>query len=956
MRRSPRVAVVAVTVALLGLLGAFGAPGYLSPERTDAATLNATAADTGDGVLMLVRGTGFAPGRDVRLFWHHPTDSTVYAQASESGEVIAAVPMPDAHHAALDGDASTIDLIADDGVTTARTEFAVYNSGLPETASLGGALASRVEVNGEPRFLLGANYPWMNYGNDFGSNGWGSYGVRTSAQYDADFAAMAADGAHVVRWWLFADGRAGIDFAPDGTPLRVQPEAYADLDRALEIAREHNIYLQLVLFDVGVLANPFYYGGVKMGGHTDMFTDPVKRAELVNNVVRPLAQRYADDPMILSWELMHRPEEAIHDLPTQQPNPAYAPVSMAQFWSFASAASQMIHLYAQDNVTVGSASLKWHRVWTDAFAAARGLPQLHLDYYTTRFEPWMTCCETDDAELGTTSWSPLGQPAWSLGLDRPIIVGRIDMPAGAVVGVLDALLANGYGGALGWSARPQDTADGTAMDWDALAAWDAQHSSLTAIDPPPADGGKPAGGGGAGGGGGGGGSAAATSTSTATHESGGAAPPPTRTPTAVSSVPEDEGVTPIATNTRTSTATSTQTSTAAATQTPTVTAVATNTRTSTATHTSTNTYTATTAATQTPTSTRTPTPVPPAPTATPTIGGGCVSNCGTPRYFCDTWTGGGFCDDYRQKGSGATHVPFPAAGDPYSFDALSSTYTTYVTEGPAPADGLRAFSSNEHFMTVIEDGQFGMGVLRLQQPFDFAGREGHVHFDIDLKTSARRYVRFMLSPDLTKVLTDDRQADQVRPADAFDLWFVNGTFLGRVYRGGSEQGGFNIWNPRYYGQDNVRDSVDVYVTRNHVRILVNGEQFVSESVPDMGFDRAYVYLLQVSYNPCKDGECSENLQMFHWDNVAFDGPVLARNSLTASGRRDVVFNAYSADSCSVNGVAAAPAGLATWGHWMTWVANLPDDGTSVGVGNISCDYSFSQDGSQVPRGLEIVKR
>ena len=30
--------------------------------------------------------------------------------------------------------------------------------------------------------------------------------------------------------------------------------------------------------------------------------------------------------------------------------------------------------------------------------------------------------------------------------------------------------------------------------------------------------------------------------------------------------------------------------------------------------------------------------------------------------------------------------------------------------------------------------------------------------------------------------------------------------------------------------------------------------------------------------------------MFHWDNVAFDGPTLPMNSLTPAGSEDVVFN------------------------------------------------------------------
>ena len=109
----------------------------------------------------------------------------------------------------------------------------------------------------------------------------------------------------------------------------------------------------------------------------------------MNNVIRPLAQAYGSEPMIASWELMNEPEWILSDLPQPAVNGNTQPVTMQQFWSYGSAASQMLHLYTHSMVTVGSASLKWNAVWTDAFAAAHGLPQLHLDFYQTHYYPWI---------------------------------------------------------------------------------------------------------------------------------------------------------------------------------------------------------------------------------------------------------------------------------------------------------------------------------------------------------------------------------------------------------------------------------------------------------------------------------------------------------------------------------------------------------------------------------------
>ncbi len=358
--------------------------------------------------------------------------------------------------------------------------------------------------------------------------------------------------------------------------------------------------------------------------------------------------------------------------------------------------------------------------------------------------------------------------------------------------------------------------------------------------------------------------------------------------------------------------------------------------------------------------------------ATAAVGAACVSNCGDPRNFCDSWSGG-FCDDFRRKASGSTQLPFPATGDPYSFSCMSSTNTASAADQPYYdpsmnrenfADGSApallpfpcAFSANEHFMTRIEDGQFGMATLRLHQPFDITNREGHVHFDIDLKTSARRYVRFLLSPDLTKAIVDDRDEETTVPRNYFSLFFINGRFSSSVVRDGVTQSSFNP-PTTYVGTDDVRDHVDLYITRTHVRIVVNGTQMVSTDVADMEFDRAYPYLAQVSYNPCKTAECANNLQTFHWDNVAFDGPKLPMNSLTPAGAQDVIFNAYSATACAVNGVAAKPTGMLSDFRWQSWVVRVPASAT-VTPADVTCTAGGSgfHLWDAVPREFEIVKQ
>ena len=56
---------------------------------------------------------------------------------------------------------------------------------------------------------------------------------------DRDFAAMAALGFRVARWFVFCDGRSGIVYDEAGMPWGPDAHLFGDLDAALEIALGH---------------------------------------------------------------------------------------------------------------------------------------------------------------------------------------------------------------------------------------------------------------------------------------------------------------------------------------------------------------------------------------------------------------------------------------------------------------------------------------------------------------------------------------------------------------------------------------------------------------------------------------------------------------------------------------------------------------------------------------------
>jgi hypothetical protein len=175
---------------------------------------------------------------------------------------------------------------------------------------------------------------------------------------------------------------------------------------------------------------------------------------------------------------MNEPEWSISDLPAASPDGGADAVPLADFYAFAAAVAGAVHEHTSAYVTLGSASLKWYRVWTPEFAAAHGFPPLGLDFYQTHYYPWMDGQGWNgDPELGTVQFSPTVQNYADLGLDRPMVVGEFIVSDQAPMR-LDVVLANGYAGAWPWSVTSDYSLDGVGMK-----TWADAHAAL--VDLPP---------------------------------------------------------------------------------------------------------------------------------------------------------------------------------------------------------------------------------------------------------------------------------------------------------------------------------------------------------------------------------------------------------------------------------------------------------------------------------------
>lgn len=310
-------------------------------------------------------------------------------------------------------------------------------------------------------YLLGVNYPWLNYGHDFGTTAWGHDGVSTdtsSKQVDSDFAYLKSQGVHVVRWFLFGDCRAAPEFDANGKVIDFDKYFYPDLDAALAIAQKHDVYLVLVLFDFHLADKSKNVSGVQLGGRSAVILDPGTRQSFLNNALKPLLQRYGNNRKIIAWEVMNEPEGAMTIRGGKWVGES---VSAAAMQSFVKDVVGYIHAYSSHYATLGSASRRWLHHWTSS----------ELDFYQYHYYDKME------------RQHPLDYPYTNLKLDRPCIVGEFPTKntKRTMTQYLDTIRKNGYGGALAWSYRARDEASDFKGVSSGFLAWSEAHKMQVTI-------------------------------------------------------------------------------------------------------------------------------------------------------------------------------------------------------------------------------------------------------------------------------------------------------------------------------------------------------------------------------------------------------------------------------------------------------------------------------------------
>ena len=315
-------------------------------------------------------------------------------------------------------------------------------------------------------FLLGVNYPWANYAEDFGVSPHGHRGLslpQNLSRVAEEFARIRDCGVSVVRWFLFADGRGGF-VSEKGIPLRPDEFLFADVRAALDLAKQRELKLCFSLMDHLWLQDRT--GKPAEHANEQVLQFAAGREAFLQRILIPLFREFREHPALFAWEIANEPEWAIREFHRQ---PA-AKMHYADFRAFAEEITQAVHEFAGAPVTVGSASLSWVRAWSE----------LGLDFYQAHYYP----VQDPSGKSGLAKQLACLPP-----LDKPLWLGELPAADDQASGysLKAALTQCREAGLLGaavwrWTAPEKTGADAHlgCVDPNILSAWNSTPSSRNA--------------------------------------------------------------------------------------------------------------------------------------------------------------------------------------------------------------------------------------------------------------------------------------------------------------------------------------------------------------------------------------------------------------------------------------------------------------------------------------------
>jgi len=237
--------------------------------------------------------------------------------------------------------------------------------------------------NGKRIWLNGANTPWHQW-EEFGGNDKGER--MDESWWDAHFAKLAEHGITNTRVWLSCDGYAGIQITEEGYIEGPTDAFWEDVDKLMEIARTHRVYIMagLMSFDHTKEGNPYYREWRRL------FEDQDKMDSFVENYTVPLVKRYADNPYLFSIDVCN---EILWLSDTERPETGSIPWENLQY--FVAKNAQRVHeesevLVCVSNYLKYTSELYEGHYWSDeALASVLDHPLAYVDFYKIHYYAWV---------------------------------------------------------------------------------------------------------------------------------------------------------------------------------------------------------------------------------------------------------------------------------------------------------------------------------------------------------------------------------------------------------------------------------------------------------------------------------------------------------------------------------------------------------------------------------------
>jgi hypothetical protein len=304
------------------------------------------------------------------------------------------------------------------------------------------------------RFMYGTNYAWQLFGADFGGvTSWGHAGIAGNPGPISDaMRQMKAAGVNVIRWWMFPRFYTDtIQWGADGAPSGIAPALAADVQKALELAAQNDVYLMLTPFSFDNFRPSGTEYGVFCRSLRPMVVDPGLRQELMDNLLGPIADAVAQSPhrdRLIAWDIINEPEWAMTGPSLYAGDDVFPAqggldlVSHGDMQAFVKQAAQVLRSRSGALVSVGGSAIKWPKAWS----------QSDLDFYMFHYYDWVY----QNFPYQTVTLASVGVT------DKPVVMGEFPsmglsafpskgLPARSAAQFSSDLLNAGYAGSLSWS-------------------------------------------------------------------------------------------------------------------------------------------------------------------------------------------------------------------------------------------------------------------------------------------------------------------------------------------------------------------------------------------------------------------------------------------------------------------------------------------------------------------------